>query len=185
MTWEPDKIEALTALAFQGLSSRRIADQLGVSRNSVIGMAHRLGIQLGGALGRRTVWTDERKAQLGKLSIAAYTDGEIGAILGVSRQAVRDQRRRLQMATHARFHYRPSPRPAKTQNLPAVAVAPLDNDPPANPPIRLMDLRWDSCRWPVIDAGGALPIEQPAHWFCGATARGPYCGKHARIAYRL
>src|SRR3954454_18828532 len=46
MSWTDERIERLTILWTQGMTASQIADELGgVSRNAVIGKAHRLGLQ--------------------------------------------------------------------------------------------------------------------------------------------
>lgn len=45
--WTPERTERLIALTMAGYSGSAIANDLGVSRNSVIGKVHRLGMQIG------------------------------------------------------------------------------------------------------------------------------------------
>ena len=46
MSWTDERIDRLKALWIQGMTASQIADELGgVSRNAVIGKAHRLGLQ--------------------------------------------------------------------------------------------------------------------------------------------
>ncbi|MBM3485419.1 MAG: global cell cycle regulator GcrA-like protein [Alphaproteobacteria bacterium] len=48
MVWTAERIDALTRLWADGYSARQIADKLGgVTRNAVIGKAHRLNLQRG------------------------------------------------------------------------------------------------------------------------------------------
>lgn len=48
MQWTPERVEMLTRLWAEGLSARQIAAKLGgVTRNAVIGKAHRLNLQRG------------------------------------------------------------------------------------------------------------------------------------------
>jgi len=48
MQWTPERVEVLTRLWAEGLSARQIAAKLGgVTRNAVIGKAHRLNLQRG------------------------------------------------------------------------------------------------------------------------------------------
>ena len=49
MQWSPERVETLTRLWAEGLSARQIAEKLGggVTRNAVIGKAHRLNLQRG------------------------------------------------------------------------------------------------------------------------------------------
>ena len=48
MTWTLERVDGLVRLWSDGLSARQIADKLGgVTRNAVIGKAHRLNLQRG------------------------------------------------------------------------------------------------------------------------------------------
>lgn len=48
MQWTSERVETLTRLWAEGLSARQIANKLGgVTRNAVIGKAHRLSLQRG------------------------------------------------------------------------------------------------------------------------------------------
>ena len=48
MTWTPERVDSLVRFWSDGLSARQIADKLGgVTRNAVIGKAHRLNLQRG------------------------------------------------------------------------------------------------------------------------------------------
>jgi GcrA cell cycle regulator len=48
MQWTPERVDALARLWAEGLSARQIAEKLGgVTRNAVIGKAHRLNLQRG------------------------------------------------------------------------------------------------------------------------------------------
>ncbi len=48
MTWTLERVDSLVRLWSDGLSARQIADKLGgVTRNAVIGKAHRLNLQRG------------------------------------------------------------------------------------------------------------------------------------------
>jgi hypothetical protein len=46
-TWTPERLEQLRNFAGSGLSSSRIAAEIGVTRNAVIGKLHRLGLAPG------------------------------------------------------------------------------------------------------------------------------------------
>lgn len=51
MQWTSDRVDSLTRLWAEGLSARQIADKLGgVTRNAVIGKAHRLNLKRGSEL---------------------------------------------------------------------------------------------------------------------------------------
>jgi GcrA cell cycle regulator len=46
--WTEERIEMLKKLLFDGLSLKQIGRELGITRNSVVGKAHRLGLSKGG-----------------------------------------------------------------------------------------------------------------------------------------
>ena len=43
-TWTPDRIEEVTRLWNEGLTTAQIGKRIGVSKNAVVGKAHRLGL---------------------------------------------------------------------------------------------------------------------------------------------
>ncbi|MFC3231113.1 GcrA family cell cycle regulator [Marinibaculum pumilum] len=45
MAWTPDTVEQLKVLWSQGLSITQIGKQLGMTRNAVVGKAHRIGLE--------------------------------------------------------------------------------------------------------------------------------------------
>lgn len=48
MDWTPERVEILTRMWAEGFSARQIADKLGgITRNAVIGKAHRLNLSRG------------------------------------------------------------------------------------------------------------------------------------------
>jgi GcrA cell cycle regulator len=51
MRWSDDRFQTLKGLIDQGLSARQIGNELGVSRNAVIGKVHRGGLALSRAQG--------------------------------------------------------------------------------------------------------------------------------------
>ena len=116
MSWTTDKIKQLKKLWTKGKSTVEIAKELGMSKNSVIGKAHRLELEA-----------------------------------------------------------RPSPikkkeeviKPAKTVKKKTVEKC------------RLMDLKNNTCRWPIGD-----PENEDFH-FCGkqTTTGKPYCPEHCKMAY--
>jgi GcrA cell cycle regulator len=63
VTWTDDQVKLLEMLAHEGWSCRQIGDQLGVSRNAVIGKLHRLGptvVQGDSGLARPAPWRHPR-----------------------------------------------------------------------------------------------------------------------------
>ena len=119
-------------------------------------------------------WTAEKIKQLKKLWLKGKSTIEIGKELGISKNAVVGKVHRLELAA------RPSPikRTEKTKSTNSAAKKTVKKElKPKN--ITLMDLKLNSCRWPIGD-----PSDDDFH-FCGAdTVTGkPYCSEHCKIAY--
>jgi GcrA cell cycle regulator len=53
VTWTTERVEQLRGFVTAGLTCSQIANEIGVTRNSVIGKIHRLGLSTGGRPGRR------------------------------------------------------------------------------------------------------------------------------------
>ena len=64
--WSTDQEERLRALVLDGLSSTRIGVEIGLTRNAVIGKAHRLGLRLLGGFGRQPGPQKPRKSRARK-----------------------------------------------------------------------------------------------------------------------
>lgn len=119
-------------------------------------------------------WTAEKIKQLKKLWLKGKSTIEIGKELGISKNAVVGKVHRLELAA------RPSPikRSEKAKTTSSTTKRTVKKElKPKN--ITLMDLKLNSCRWPIGD-----PNDEDFH-FCGAdTVTGkPYCAEHCKIAY--
>jgi GcrA cell cycle regulator len=166
-TWTEKRTAQFRDLYAQGLSHREIAAALGgISRNSCIGKAHRLGLEHRARTPKRTPWvaagvrqrTWQRRqakangrapqARRGPQRLTRYIDERIGA----SKPFVLDE---------ARF------------------VADLA----AANPVTLLELQAHHCRFPVGEPGNpAKPM-----MYCGAAKCGEdyssYCAAHHRLAF--
>jgi GcrA cell cycle regulator len=196
MSWTDERIEQLKALWSKGMTASQIADELGaVSRNAVIGKAHRLGLQSRPS----PVKPNEPAPAKGKPETPEPAAAE---------------------APPAPPRPQPQPQPA-VQAAPAAAAAPVerpaapeprvvsvgpggflrqgpgDQQPPIPPapPRRLvpakpsadvadktslLDLNEKICKWPIGHPG------EPDFHFCGRTANPgfPYCVEHCGVAYQ-
>jgi GcrA cell cycle regulator len=140
-------------------------------------------------------WTAERLEQLKQHFAAGLTCAQIAAEIGVSRNAVVGKIHRLGFARVRVKSARPKPEPMLRR--PRFAAPPgqrqllkllRDEYPedvveiaiPSASRCSLMELSASTCRWPINEPGA----EDFA--FCGNTCAGglPYCGGHARMAYR-
>lgn len=115
-------------------------------------------------------WTVEKIKQLKKLWQKGKSTVEIGRELGISKNAVVGKVHRLELEA----------RPSPIKKASTSAIAPKkENSDKENKPITLIDLKMNSCRWPIGD-----PKDEDFH-FCGAdTITGkPYCAEHCKLAY--
>jgi len=117
--------------------------------------------------------------------------GQIGAALGISRNAVIGKVHRLGLSLHGKCsegagikQTRPAsprrhslPAPADNSGFYAIASAkPVQPPPPSG--LTLFDLRSDTCRWPLNDG-------RPEFYFCGEppAPNSPYCAEHTAVAF--
>jgi GcrA cell cycle regulator len=144
------------------VTAKEIAKRLGpsVTKNSVIGKAHRLGLPT-----RPTGW-------LGKTVVRPPK----------GKQA-------LPEGTHPKRVERPTKHDAKKPKIAkSPAVAPPPPDPPPPPPqpqpspkaqyeYTILDLTSHTCRWPIG--------QQPPYMYCGLKPFDelPYCEYHSRVAF--
>lgn len=111
-------------------------------------------------------WTDDKVKQLKKLWAKGKSTIEIAKELGMSKNSVIGKVHRLDLTA------RPSPIKKKEDGHKAVRPVPSDK-------CRLLDLRTNTCRWPIGD-----PLDEDFH-FCGrpTTTGKPYCPEHCKAAY--
>lgn len=171
MAWTEERIALLTKYWQQGHSASQIAEALGegLTRNAVIGKAHRLGLAsrpspLKGAEAKseeREVRPKKRPAATGMPAAAEAT-----ADPSADRPAPAEV---------------PAPEPAPAR--PATA-APAPRRPARLPEkakrVTLLDLNDRICKWPI-----GHPDEPDFH-FCGkpVATSFPYCGEHCLLAYQ-
>ena len=169
MEWTEQRIEVLRKLWGQGQTASQIAAILGgITRNAVIGKAHRLGLT-----GR-----------------PSPIKREAGASPQPRRRVAAQTARRLPGAGQpGAVHGQPLPQThgvSAVQHAPtqrAEASQPLTREAP--PPPRQTSARTAShvgsrtCSWPMGDP------KQPGFHFCGEPAEigKPYCAHHCHVAY--
>lgn len=141
-------------------------------------------------------WTKEREAELAQYWTAGLTGSEIGALMGLTRNAVIGKKHRLGLSlratsltieqieerarkrreANARSTRRYYARNSSIINLRRKLERKPDLVAPDTTPIPLMQLTASTCRWPH----GVGP-----YLFCGAPIEPKcvYCAYHAKIAY--
>ena len=112
------------------------------------------------------VWTDDKIKKLKKLWQSGKSTAEIAKNLGMSKNSIIGKVHRLDLSA------RPSPIKAEQKAKKKVI-------PKKVGVVRLIDLKINTCRWPIGD-----PKDEDFH-FCGEpTVTGkPYCLAHCQEAY--
>lgn len=202
MSWTDERIDQLKELWTKGMTASQIADELGgVSRNAVIGKAHRLGLQSRPS----PVKANEPAQQKSTAAPAAAAPGTIPAGEKPAPPCAPDPR---PIPAPAAAPVTPPVAPADAREAPQpriVSVGPggfLRQTPsdqqqpiPPAPPRRLvpakpspevadktslLDLNERICKWPIGHPG------EPDFHFCGRPANPgfPYCVDHCGVAYQ-
>lgn len=160
MSWTDDRINTLKKMWKEGKSAAEIAKTLGkgVTRNAVIGKAHRMG--LSGRPSPIKKPAPPKKEAAAKIVKTAAPKPVVGGKKSAA------------------------PAPAKAAGVPAREVEELRKLESAAPKIgggvALIDLTERMCKWPIGDP------KEADFSFCGLTIRAgtPYCPEHAAMAYQ-
>jgi GcrA cell cycle regulator len=203
MSWTDERIERLKALWLQGMTASQIAEELGgVSRNAVIGKAHRLGLQ------SRPSPVKPNEGGPGEAVAAAPSTPaapEMESAPWEEPTTSAQPASSAQQASPTSPAPQPSAAPAQPQQpqlrsigpggfvrqAPGEQQAPIPPAPPRrlvpakpSPEIAdktsLLDLNEKICKWPIGHPG------EPDFHFCGAPANPgfPYCVEHCGVAYQ-
>ena len=194
MSWTEERIERLKKMWHDGATASQIADELGgVSRNAVIGKAHRLGLEARPS----PVKPGEEKEKEKEAARAPKAAPKPAA--------VREPEPAAEAKAPQPEPQRAAPQPAKGDNIqyrsvgpggfirqgPGDTQAPIPPAPPrrlvpAKPSAEvadktsLLDLNDRICKWPIGHPG------EPDFHFCGQAANPgyPYCVQHCGVAYQ-
>ena len=203
MSWTEERIERLKAMWTQGATASQIAEDLGgVSRNAVIGKAHRLGLESRPSPVKAGE-EKEKKAKPAPAPKVAKPAAPKPSTVAEPKAAFSDAPR---TASPAPATAAPAPRPSVDPQAmqyrsvgpggfirqgPGDTQAPIPPAPPrrlvpAKPSAEvadktsLLDLNDRVCRWPMGHPG------EPDFHFCGEAANPgyPYCVAHCGVAYQ-
>ena len=167
MSWTEDRVALLTKLWKEGKTAKEIADTLGgVTRNAVIGKAHRLNLS-----GRSSpISPGKKRTAVGAQSKKTKTQAQ--------EQARPPSRKPEKQSTPANSKTKPATPPPANLNLKASS--------PSSPRkkgegYQLADLKDSMCRWPSGDP------KEDDFYFCGERSVPglPYCEAHSQKAYQL
>lgn len=184
MAWTEDRVDLLKKLWGDGYSASQIAAQLGeVTRNAVIGKAHRLGLS-GRQSTRPSTARTAAPARNGASNtgaagqrpnaIGAASAGQSPQISAVSRTVLSTGGAVRKLETVASLE-------AQAAEDLALAPTPLRVIDGARPgTVSLLDLKERMCKWPIGDPG------DEDFRFCGGKAiQGqPYCDDHCNMAFQ-
>jgi GcrA cell cycle regulator len=169
-TWTDERIEVLKKLWSEEFSASQIAAVLKVTRNSVIGKVHRLGLNrttLGPRKPKPMQMASDRPVEAKPAPIPAPAPApapESVPVPAPEEAAVPEPDRVVDSAPVEPIRpYEP---------LRELGIPPSKR-------VTIQDLRSNSCRWPHGDP------QSPDFTFCGAKAApgAAYCINHARIAF--
>ncbi len=183
MAWTDERIALLKQYWEEGRSASQIAEVLGegLSRNAVIGKAHRLGLASrpsplksseGKSAQPKAARTAESRPAAKAAPVARPAEPAPVAPQPVARPAAPREAAPVVAPT-------PAPAISDTADIPAPAVAAR----PARAKgarVTLLDLNDRICKWPI-----GHPDEADFH-FCGKPVNPgfPYCGEHCLVAYQ-
>ncbi|MFC3123865.1 GcrA family cell cycle regulator [Pseudoroseomonas globiformis] len=168
MDWTTEAIDALKALWAEGHSTAEIGRRMGISKNAVVGKAHRLSLPARPSPIRRETGTSPAAA-------SRPVQEPKPAVIPATRPSTPLPVATLPPAT------RPiAPPAALAQPRPAAPPPPRRPAPVPSAVVRpFQRLGGRSCCWPIGEPG------TPEFRFCTAEAINgkPYCPEHASIAY--
>ncbi|MER2520683.1 MAG: GcrA family cell cycle regulator [Bdellovibrionales bacterium] len=172
MSWTEQKIEMLKEMWGHGYSASEIAKQLGgLTRNAVIGKAHRLKLSVRGASPRIEAKSQQRGVAASSVTSALSASSNQGA------GSVKSSSRKRVMLRPLPSMPLPTEVPSHQER--ASTFHALDSIKRSEG-ISVTKAGDRQCRWPVGDP------RSPDFRFCGCPAYEslPYCIDHARVAYQ-
>jgi GcrA cell cycle regulator len=197
MSWTEERIERLKKMWHDGATASQIADELGgVSRNAVIGKAHRLGLEQRPSPVKPG---EEKDKKAHAPAAAAPTPKAAGAPRADAPQSAAPapapsapgQERTPQRQTPADMQFRsigpggfvrqgPGDQQAPIPPAPPRRLVPAKPSPEVADKTSLLDLNDRICKWPIGHPG------EPDFHFCGEQSNPgfPYCVEHCGVAYQ-
>ena len=202
MSWTEERIERLKKMWHDGATASQIADELGgVSRNAVIGKAHRLGLEQRPS----PVKPGEEKEAKAKAKVAPATApiaakpiakaeapaprsteaaaapaSPSGRIPTPQRQPTPQELQYRSIGPGGFIRQGPGEQQAPIPPAPPRRLIPAKPSPEVADKTSLLDLNDRICKWPIGHPG------EPDFHFCGEQANPgfPYCVQHCGVAYQ-
>ena len=192
MSWTEERIERLKKMWHDGATASQIADELGgVSRNAVIGKAHRLGLEQRPSPVKPGEEKEARKAAPASAAAQKAAPKPDAPKSAPAQSAA--------AAPHSGAPHRPGPemqyrsigpggfvrqgpgdQQAPIPPAPPRRLGPAKPSPEVADKTSLLDLNDRICKWPIGHPG------EPDFHFCGQPSNPgfPYCVQHCGVAYQ-
>jgi len=196
MSWTEERIERLKKMWAEGATASQIADELGgVSRNAVIGKAHRLGLEQRPS----PVKPGEEKETKKQASAAApraapkaetatpTKPGTAPAVAptggpgrGPAHRLSPQELQYRSIGPGGFIRQGPGEQQAPIPPAPPRRLVPAKPSPEVADKTSLLELNDRICKWPIGHPG------EPDFHFCGESANPgfPYCVEHCGVAYQ-
>ena len=199
MSWTEERIERLKKMWHDGATASQIADELGgVSRNAVIGKAHRLGLEQRPSPVKPGEEKEVKKAAPAAPAPKAAAPAKAGAeapkaapVADAAPATTPQPRTPAQRLSPQEMQYRsigpggfirqgPGEQQAPIPPAPPRRLVPAKPSPEVADKTGLLDLNDRICKWPIGHPG------EPDFHFCGDPANPgfPYCVQHCGVAYQ-
>ena len=192
MSWTDERIERLKKMWHDGATASQIADELGgVSRNAVIGKAHRLGLEQRPSPVKPGEEKEAKKAASVAPPVAAAKPEPKAEAPEAQSAAPAAPAHRGRQLTPQELQYRsigpggfvrqgPGDQQAPIPPAPPRRLVPAKPSPEVADKTGLLDLNDRICKWPMGHPG------EPDFHFCGEPANPgfPYCVNHCGVAYQ-
>ena len=192
MSWTDERIDRLKELWSQGMTASQIADELGgVSRNAVIGKAHRLGLQSRPSPVKPNEGQGEAAPAPLQPVIETPAEADEARAEPETETAAEDEPAAPEPAPAPQPQIRSIGPGGFVRQAPGEQQSPIPPAPPRrlvpakpSPEIAdktgLLDLNEKICKWPIGHPG------EPDFHCCGKPANPgfPYCVEHCGVAYQ-
>ena len=197
MSWTEERIDRLKAMWTEGATASQIADELGgVSRNAVIGKAHRLGLEARPSPVKAGEEKERPAPAIASAPAAKPAPVERAAPKPAAAAAAAPERaahppRTPQRTPSENVQYRsigpggfirqgPGDQQPPIPPAPPRRLVPAKPSPEVADKTSLLELNDRICKWPMGHPG------EPDFHFCGNAANPgfPYCVQHCGVAYQ-
>jgi GcrA cell cycle regulator len=195
MSWTDERIDRLKELWSKGMTASQIADELGgVSRNAVIGKAHRLGLQSRPspvkpnepAAAKPAAPAAEPEVEAAPAPVAPWDEPEADAppepapAPVVAERPAAPEPRVVSVGPGGFLRQGPGDQQPPIPPAPPRRLVPAKPSADIATKTSLLDLNEKTCKWPIGHPG------EPDFHFCGKASNPgfPYCVDHCGVAYQ-